>query len=97
MKRTGRSRRKTRHLYSKGSLNRGKFALQRFLQEFSPGERVHLTVEPAYQKGMYFRRFVGNTGTVLRKEGRCYHIKIMDNTKGKTVLVHPVHLKRAEA
>ncbi|HLD06336.1 MAG TPA: 50S ribosomal protein L21e [Candidatus Nanoarchaeia archaeon] len=94
MKRIGGSRRKTRHLFSKGSGNRGKMRLSRFLQEFQPGERVHLTVEPAYQKGMYFRRFAGKTGTVMKKEGKCYHVRILDFTKEKTVVVHPVHLKR---
>lgn len=95
MKRIGKGRRKTRHLYSKGAALRGKMRLSRFLQEFQPGERVHLTVEPAYQKGMYFRRFVGKTGTIIRKEGKCYHVRILDRTKEKTAVVHPVHLKRA--
>ncbi len=96
VQRIGGSRRKTRGIFSKKQSLRGKISLRRFLQGFEEGEKVAMVAEPAHQKGMYFRRFHGKTGTVLRKIGKCYEVKIRDQNKEKRVVVHPVHLKRVE-
>ena len=94
MKRIGGGRRKTRHKYSKHHTQKGKISLQRYFQEFKTGDRVLLATESAVQKGMYYRRFHSNVGTVAGKQGRCYLINISDRGKAKTLIVHPVHLKR---
>ncbi|MBU0471963.1 MAG: 50S ribosomal protein L21e, partial [Nanoarchaeota archaeon] len=65
-----------------------------FLQTFENGNRVVLKVEPAYQKGQYFLRFHGKTGTVIGQKGKCYEVQINDFDKEKTVIVHPIHLKK---
>ena len=51
--RIGGFRRKTRHKLKKTVRTRGKLSLTRFLQSFVAGEKVVLSAEPAYQKGMY--------------------------------------------
>jgi len=94
--RIGRSRRKTRHLMSKNIRSKGKISITRYLQKFEVGEKVALKMEPAVQKGGYFPRFHGKIGTVSGKQGRCYSISVKDINKLKTVLVHPVHLKRVK-
>lgn len=96
VQRIGRSRRKTRQKLKKNIRERGKISLTRFLQSFNIGDRVILKMEPAYQKGGYFPRFHGRSGIVKAKKGRCYEVLIKDINKEKTVLVHPVHLKRAK-
>ncbi|MBI4150060.1 50S ribosomal protein L21e [Candidatus Woesearchaeota archaeon] len=93
MKRVGGFRRRTRHKYQKHLKQKGKISLQKYFQEFKVGDKVMLAAEPAVQKGMYFRRFHSNVGTVQGKRGRCYLIKIHDLNKEKIVIVHPVHLK----
>jgi len=93
--RIGRARRKTRQKMTKSPQKRGKFSLRNYLQEFNVGDKVILKLEPAIQKGMYFPRFHGKEGTVTSKQGRCYQITIKDIKKEKTVIVHPVHLKKA--
>ena len=94
MKRIGGYRRRTRHKFKKTKQEKGKISLQKYFQEFKIGDKVMLAAEPAVQKGMYFRRFHSRVGTVEGKVGRCYQIKINDINKEKTVIVHPVHLKR---
>ena len=94
MKKTGGLRRKTRYLFKKHKKQKGKISLSRYLQTFKQGDKVRLTVEPAVQKGMYHPRFYGKTGIIQTKKGKCYDVLITDGGKQKTLIVHPIHLKR---
>jgi large subunit ribosomal protein L21e len=95
MKRIGKARRKTRAKFTKNFRQRGKISLTRYLQSFKEGEKVLLSVEPAVQKGMYSAKFIGKSGIIKRKDGKCYEVSIKDHNKEKTLIVHPVHLRRA--
>ena len=95
VQRIGGMRRKTRYKFSKEKRRRGKISVTRYFQSFNIGDRVSLHVEPAVQKGMYHPRFMGKAGIIKAKRGRCYEVSINDIGKGKTVVVHPVHLKRS--
>lgn len=95
-KRKGGMRRKTRYQFRKHIDDRGKISLTKFMQKFNIGDYVHLTVEPAYQKGMYFPMFMGKTGTVKAQRGRCYEVQISDGNKQKILIVHPIHLKKLQ-
>lgn len=95
VQRKGGSRRKTRGKLSKGFFNTGKFSVSKFFQVFSEGDKVVLKANPSYQKGMYYRRFHGKTGTVVGNAGRCYYVEINDHARAKRFIVHPVHLVRA--
>ena len=94
-KRIGGLRRKTRYKFRKEKGKKGKISLTEYFQSFNSGDKVHLGVEPSIQKGMYHPRFMGKTGTVKGKRGRCYEIKINDLGKEKVLVIHPIHLKRA--
>ena len=94
-KRKGGYRRKKRLMFRKEVRKRGKISLTNYLQEFKDGERVHLSIEPAIQNGMYHPRFHGKLGVVQSKQGECYNVKIHDGNKEKTLVVHPIHLKRS--
>ena len=95
VQRIGGLRRKTRYKFKKERRRKGKISVTRYLQTFNVGDKVNLIVEPAVQKGMYHPRFMGKSGLVKGKKGRCYEVTIHDFNKEKTVVVHPVHLKRA--
>ncbi len=95
VKRIGGLRRKSRYKFRKEKRQRGKISITRYFQSFNAGDRIYLSVEPAVQKGMYYPRFMGKTGIVKGKRGRCYEILINDIGKEKTLIVHPVHLKKA--
>lgn len=94
-KRIGTARRKTRHKLSKTFRRKGKISISNYFQSFNNGDRVVLSAEPAYQKGMYHPRFMGKNGVVKNKKGKCFEITISDQGKEKTLIVHPIHLKRA--
>jgi len=90
-------RKRTRGKFKKSRSEKGKISIRKFLQKFDIGEKVYLSVEPAYQKGMYRPKFMGKTGTILRKKGTCYEVQIGDFRKTKVVIVHPVHLSKVIA
>ena len=92
--RIGRFRRKTRSKMRKNPATKGKFSIKNYLAEYKDGDQVVLKAEPAIQKGMYFPRFHGKQGKVVGKQGGCYIISFKDIKKMKTLIVHPVHLKR---
>jgi len=94
MQRVGGFRRKTRSKLRKNVSERGRISIKRFLQEFKINEKVNLTADPAYQKGMYYPRFHGKTGKITGKQGKCYYVSIKDGSKEKIIIVHPIHLKR---
>lgn len=94
MKRIGGLRRKTRYKLKKHVENKGKVRLSRYFQEFTVGDKVVLSAEPAVQKGMYHPRFHGKTGVITGMKGKCYEVEIKDINKVKNLIVHPVHLKR---
>jgi len=87
-------RRKTRHKLSKPRRSKGKISVKNFFQTFEEKEKVVLNAEPAVQKGMYFPRFYGKVGTIKKKIGKCYKLLIKDGKKEKTLIVHPIHLKK---
>ncbi|MFO8016324.1 MAG: 50S ribosomal protein L21e [Candidatus Woesearchaeota archaeon] len=93
-KRIGGPRRGTRSTLKKNIRNRGKFSIRSYLQEFHAGDRVVLAAEPAVHEGLYHRRHHGRMGTVQNKKGSCYEVMVKDLNKQKTLIVHPVHLKK---
>ena len=95
-KRIGGARRKTRHKLKKRVQARGKISIRKYMQPFKTGERVALAAESAVQKGMYFPRFHGRTGVVTGMQGECYTIAFRDGGKEKTVIAHPVHLRKVQ-
>ena len=95
VRRMGGIRRKTRYKFRKQVRSRGKISITKYFQSFNIGDQVYLTVESAVQKGMYHPRFMGKAGIINGKRGKCYKVSINDLGKEKTLIIHPVHMKRA--
>lgn len=95
VKRIGGIRRKSRYKYRKEKRDKGKISVTRYLQAFNAGDRVYLGLESAVQKGIYYPRFMGRSGIVKGKRGKCYEVAVNDLGKEKTLIVHPVHLRKA--
>jgi large subunit ribosomal protein L21e len=93
-KRKGGYRRRTRNLMRKNARAKGKVRLSSYFASYKTGDKVALFAEPAVQDGIYNLRFHGKVGTVVGKQGECYNVEIRDGGKQKTVIVHPVHLKK---
>ena len=94
VKRTGGSKRKSKDKLTKSLRTKGKIGLSRYFAVFKEGDKVALKAEPSVQKGQYYRRYHGKVGIVKGKRGRCYEVIVKHDTKIKTFMVHPVHLKK---
>ncbi len=92
VQRIGGFRRKTRHKLRKKK--KGKISLRKYFQSFKEGDKVLLQAEPAFHKGMYHPKFHSKSGTITGRRGNCYKLEIKDKNKYKTLIVHPVHLRR---
>ena len=93
--RKGGYRHKTRQVMRQHIRNKGKIPLRAYLASYEKDERVILKANPAVQKGMYHLRFHGRVGTIGEKRGECYVMTIKDGGKKKTLIVHPIHFKKA--
>lgn len=72
---------------------REKFKVTNFLQEFKPGDKVTIVLNPSSHKGMPFPRFKGKIGEVKEKRGKAFLIEIKDGDKFKKIISRPEHLK----
>ncbi|MBD3319129.1 50S ribosomal protein L21e [Candidatus Woesearchaeota archaeon] len=94
VRRKGGLRKKTRHLMRKNKKDRGKLSLTRFFAEYEVGDKVKLLADPTYQKGMFFLRYHGKNAIVQHRRGNCYEVSIRDGGKIKTLISHPIHLRK---
>jgi len=94
MARVGGLRRKKVSRYTKSRRDRGKISLKSYLAQYEVGDRVSLTIEPAIHEGTYCPRFAGKSGLITAKRGNCYDVLIHDFKKEKTLIVHPVHMRK---
>ena len=85
----------TRKSLKKRGRDKGRIKIKSFLQKFDVGDTVIVKAEPAYHKGMPFKRFFGKHGKVIEKRGKSYMIQVREGKKLKNVLCAPVHLKKA--
>jgi len=92
--RIGTKQRKTRHKFKRSIREKGKVPLSRYFQKFEVGDKVYLKINSNIQKGQFFPRFHGLTGTITNKRGFCYQVNLKDGKKQKNLFVHPIHLKK---
>jgi len=67
--------------------------MSKLLQEYQPGNRVVVRIDPSIQKGMPHRRFHGKTGTVTEKRGRSYVVTVPQGNAVKEIIVRPEHIE----
>jgi len=96
MERSRGLRSKSRRKLTKKVREKGRVPISRIMQEFSPGEKVHIVIDPSVQKGQPHSRYHGRTGTVLEKRGSAYLIEVTDKNARKTLISRPVHLRSQE-
>jgi len=93
--RIGTKQRKTRHKFTRHYREKGKIPLSQYFQNFSKNDKVNLKINSNVQKGQFYRRFHGMTGTITgNMKGTCYEVIITDGGKKKMLFVHPIHMKK---
>ena len=87
-------RAKARHMSKKSKREKGMPSVNKMLQEFADGEKVHVSINPSVHSAMPHRRFVGKTGVVVGRRGSCFIVEVKDMSALKRIIVHPAHLSR---
>ena len=72
---------------------RGKIQLSKYFQELKKGDSVAVVNEKSLPSN-FPKRLQGRTGKVDKRIGNSYSVKINDQTKEKTFIISPVHLKK---
>lgn len=94
VQRKGGSRRGTRQILRKREGAHGKLSHRKYLQTFENGDKVVFAAESSVHSGMYNKKFHSKIGVVEEKKGFCYEVSVKDGSKTKTIITHPVHLKK---
>jgi len=72
---------------------RGKLKLSSYFKKIDDGASVALVTD-AGVRCSYPKRLKGMSGKVLESRGRFKLVEIKDGNKAKTIIVHPVHLRK---
>jgi large subunit ribosomal protein L21e len=93
-KRIGSQRRKSRRRLIQKKKMKGRIPIRDFVNIINKGDKVVLKANPSFQKGLYHMRFHGRAGEVVSLKGSCCMVRISDGEKLKTLIIHPVHLRK---
>jgi large subunit ribosomal protein L21e len=76
---------------------RGKTGLSKLLQQYNPGDRVLVKLNPSIHKGMPHRRFHGKVGIIESTRGQAYIVNVTQGKAVKEIIVRPEHLEPFQA
>ena len=72
---------------------RGKLSLSSYFKKIDDGASVALVTDAGVTSS-YAPRLKGMSGKVIGSRGKFKLVEIKDGNKAKTIIVHPVHLKK---
>ena len=85
-------RSKTRGKLSKHVRQHGLPPVSKVIQDFSPGTKVTIALDPSVVKGQPHSRYHGRTGIVVERRGRAFVVEVRDGGSIKRVISRPEHL-----
>jgi len=88
---------KSRRLLTKPTGSRQGPNPEIYLQEFQPGDRVAIKINPSVHEGAPHRRYHGRVGEILGRRGRAYLVRVRMGDKLRTLTILPDHLVRWSA
>jgi len=86
-------RRKTARKLEKRPRERGLSPVSRAVQDFEPGDKANVVIDPSVHRGMPNPKFHGKTATVVSRRGMSYVLQVSDQDAVKTIIVAPEHLR----
>lgn len=96
VKRSKGYRRASRSKLSKRVRERGVTPSSRVIQEFNPGDKVTILIDPSVVKGYPHPRYHGRVGKVVEKRGKAYVVEVRDGGLTKKIISRPEHLRRVQ-
>ena len=90
-------RSKSRGKLTKHVRERGLSPVSRVIQEFGPGVKVTIILDPSVMKGQPHPRYHGRIGVVKERRGGAYVVEIREGGSIKKVISRPEHLRTVGA
>ena len=72
---------------------KGKLKLSSYFKKIDDGANVAIVTDAGIRSS-YPKRIKGMSGKVIESRGKFKLVEIKDGNKAKTIIVHPVHLKK---
>ena len=88
--------RHTRSIFKKTARKKGAVRSLKYLllrDQYVPGTKVDIIIDPSQQKGQPFYRYHGRTGTIVGQRGDAYIINVKTGNKLRTLIIRPEHFK----
>jgi len=76
---------------SRKKLRSKKINITRYLNDFNPGEKVHVKFSSSR---IPHPKFHGLTGFVVKKRGRSFVVRVRNKKAWKEIVLRPEHLKK---
>ncbi len=89
-------RARSRKKMTKKVREKGMPSIRRYMAKFEEGDYAAVDIVPSEHYGFPHHRFQGRTGVIVGMQGDCYKLLIRDGKIYKTLIVHPVHLKKIQ-
>ncbi|MFX1314387.1 MAG: 50S ribosomal protein L21e [Promethearchaeota archaeon] len=87
-------RNKTRKKYRKKVRDRGLGSIEKYLIDYTIGDKVDIITDPGqHKRGMPHRRFHGLTGTIIGGRGRCYLVEVKLGNSKKILIIGKEHIR----
>jgi large subunit ribosomal protein L21e len=87
-------RNKTRKRFKKHARDRGLGSVDKFLIDYSVGDKVDIISDSSkHKRGLPHRRYHGRTGTVIGERGRCYEIEVKLGNANRLLIVGKEHIR----
>ena len=84
---------RTRKLFRQHTRDKGLRSLRYLLEPIGVGQKVDILLNSSIQNGRPHRRYNGESGSVLRKQGQSYVITLKSGNKWKEIVARPEHLR----
>ncbi len=84
---------RTRTIFRKSARKKGLRSLRYLLEPIEVHQKVDILINSAIQGGRPHRRYNGQSGTVIRKQGQSYVIRVKNGNMDKIIISRPEHLR----
>lgn len=82
-----------RDKFTKKAKEKGLPSTSRFLLQYEKGQEVAIKIDPSIHRGAPHHRFHGETGTIIKTQGKAYVVRVKVGGKVKKLIVRPEHLR----
>lgn len=82
-----------RDKFTKKVREKGLPSTSKFLLQYEKGQEVTIKIDPSVHKGVPHHRYHGDTGKIIKTQGKAYVVRVTKGGQNKKLIVRPEHLR----